>query len=206
MYRIREHIIQAIGRDPRRIYGRRRVNPDLQMVVENSAEVMRETQKIRRDMAKLKDILDAIVEEAEEDPGAEVERARSEEREDGEEARDLERRRKQAKFTKRSTPILRLLPEQTILEYFGSRSHEGIRGALNTSADHRTRMIEWLEAMLTTQASGEIEQMNKRASALKIQESYRTSKGITMRRNIGKEQSPQCQIEMEEVTEHFTKT
>jgi hypothetical protein len=37
-------------------------------------------------MTKLKDIVDAIVEEAEEDPGAEteVERPRSEEREDGE--------------------------------------------------------------------------------------------------------------------------
>jgi hypothetical protein len=28
MHRIREHIIHAIGRDPRRIYGQRRVNPD----------------------------------------------------------------------------------------------------------------------------------------------------------------------------------
>jgi hypothetical protein len=54
--------------------------------------------------------------------------------------------------------------------------------------------------------SREIEEMNKKASVLKIQESYRTSKGITMRRYIDKEQSPQCQIEMEEVTEHFTTT
>jgi hypothetical protein len=67
-------------------------------------------------------------------------------------------------------------------------------------------VIEWLEAILTTQVSGEIKEMNKKASALKIQESYRTSKGITVRRYIDKAQSPQCQIEMEEVTEHFTKT
>jgi hypothetical protein len=66
MHRIREHIIHAIGRDPRRIYGQRRVNPDLQMAVEKSTEVMIEIQKIRRDMTKLKDIIDAIVEEAEE--------------------------------------------------------------------------------------------------------------------------------------------
>jgi hypothetical protein len=144
MHRIREHIIHAIGRDLGRIYGQKRVNLDLQMAAEKSAEVTIEIQKIRRDMTRLKDIIDTIVEEAEEDPGAEaeVERARSEEREDREEARDLERRRKQAKFTKRLAPILRLLPEQTILEYFGSGSHEGIWEALNTSADHRTRVIE----------------------------------------------------------------
>jgi hypothetical protein len=53
--------------------------------------------------------------------------------------------------------------------------------------------------------SGEIKEMNKKASALKIQESYKTSKGITMRRYIDKEQSPQCQIEMEEAIEHFIK-
>jgi hypothetical protein len=46
MHRIREHIIHAIGRDPRRISEQRRVNPDLQMAVENSAEVMIEIQKI----------------------------------------------------------------------------------------------------------------------------------------------------------------
>jgi hypothetical protein len=167
------------------------------MAVEKSTEVMIEMQKVRRDITKLKDIIDAIVEEAKEDPGAEaeVERTRSEEREDREEARDLERRRKQAKFTKRLTPILRLLPEQMILEHFGSGSHEGIWEALNTSAGHRTRVIEWLEAILTTQVSGEIKEMNKKASALKIQESYRTSKGITMRRYIDKERSPQCEIE-----------
>jgi hypothetical protein len=67
-------------------------------------------------------------------------------------------------------------------------------------------VIEWLEAIFTTQVSGDIEEMNKKASALKIRESYRTSKGITSRRYIDKKQSSQCQIEMEEVTEHFTKT
>jgi hypothetical protein len=186
MHRIREHIIRAIGRDLRRIYGQRRINPDLQMAVEKSAEKMIEIQKIRKDLSKLKDIIDTIVEEAEEDPGAEAEGRHSgpEEREDSEEARNLERRRKQAKFTKRLAPILQLLPAQTILDYFGSEGHEEIWEALNTSADHRTRVIDWLEGLLTSQVSDEIEEMNKKASALKLQESYRTSKGITMRRHI----------------------
>jgi O-acetyl-ADP-ribose deacetylase (regulator of RNase III) len=69
MHRVCEHIIHAVGRGPRKIYGQRRVNSDLQMAVENSAEVMIEIQTIRRDMTKLKDIIDAIVEEAEEGAG-----------------------------------------------------------------------------------------------------------------------------------------
>jgi hypothetical protein len=95
MHRIREHIIRAIGRDPTRIYGQRRINPDLQVAVEKSAEKMIAIQKIRKILSKLKDIIDTIVEEADEDPGAEAQgrHSRLEEREDSEEARDLERRR-----------------------------------------------------------------------------------------------------------------
>jgi hypothetical protein len=67
-------------------------------------------------------------------------------------------------------------------------------------------VIEWLDAMLTTQISDEIEEKNKRGIALKIQEAYRTSKGITMRRYIDMEQSPQYQIDTERVTDHFRRT
>jgi hypothetical protein len=41
---------------------------------------------------------------------------------------------------------------------------------------------------------------------LKIQEVYGASKGIIMKRYIDKEESPQCQIETEDVTEHCTRT
>jgi hypothetical protein len=47
MHRIREHIIHAIRRDPKRIYGERRLNSDVQKAVEQSAEVMIGIQKIR---------------------------------------------------------------------------------------------------------------------------------------------------------------
>jgi hypothetical protein len=66
------------------------------MAVEKSAEKMIEIQKIRKDMTKLKDIIGTIVEEAEEDPGAEGERINPDEREDGEDAKNLERRRNEA--------------------------------------------------------------------------------------------------------------
>jgi hypothetical protein len=83
---------------------------------------------------------------------------------------------------------------------------EDIKGQWNTDSSHRSKVIEWLDVILTTQVSGEIEKMNKRANALKIHEAYRTSKGITKRRYIDKEQSPQCQIDMGIITDHFRRT
>jgi acetyl-CoA carboxylase alpha subunit len=153
------------------------------MAAEKSAEVMIGIQKIRRDLTKLKDIIDTIVKEADEgeDRG-----------EDEIEARNWERRRRQMKFTKRLATILGSLSEDTMHEYFGLQSHKEIWRELNTNADHRNKVIDWLDAMLTMQVSEEIQEMNKKASALKIQEAYRTSKRITTKRYIDKEQSLQC--------------
>jgi hypothetical protein len=50
------------------------------------------------------------------------------------------------------------------------------------------------------------EEMNKPAQARKIQEAYRTSKGITRRQFFDKESSLECQIEMERVMEYFART
>jgi hypothetical protein len=41
------------------------------------------------------------------------------------------------------------------------------------------------------------------AQALKVQDAYRTSKSIAMKRYIEKQQSPQCQIDTEAITAHF---
>jgi hypothetical protein len=99
---------------------------------------------------------------------------------------------------------LNLLNPETIQQYFGTDNHEEIWRELNTEEEHRERVIDSLDAMISTQVSGEIEEMNKRAQAqaqaLKVQEAYRTSKGITIRRFIDKKQSPQRQIEIERVT------
>jgi hypothetical protein len=213
MHRIREHIILAIGRDPRRIYGPRRQNPKLQTAAEKSIEVVIELQKVRHGLEKLKDIIDSI-----------VEARKFEEREEEREGlqRDAETRRCYEKFTKRFSRVLSVLDRETICECFGTNDHEDIWRELNRVEEYQKRVTEWLETMITEQVTGEIEEKNKlkqgqeqgeeqsqrqtKAQALKIQEAYRTSKGITMRRYIEKEQSPQCQIEMERVTEHFTRT
>jgi hypothetical protein len=100
-------------------------------------------------------------------------------------------------------PILDLLSPETVEEYFGAQDHETIWQSLNTSEEHRNRVIEWLETLIGTQVEGEIQEISKRTQALKVQEAYRTFKGISMRRFINKEQSPQCQFDMETVSEYF---
>jgi hypothetical protein len=40
MYRIKERIIQAIGRNPQRLYGEKKLNPKLQTATEQAAETL----------------------------------------------------------------------------------------------------------------------------------------------------------------------
>jgi hypothetical protein len=119
MHQIREHIIRAIGRDPTRIYGRGKLNPRIQKAMEESAEMVFELQKVRRDLTKLKDIVHQIVERGEESGG--------------ENDQDVETCKQQAKFTKRFSAIVGLLDEDTLERYFRAKEHEEIWRLLNTS-------------------------------------------------------------------------
>jgi hypothetical protein len=131
----------------------------------------------------------------------EGERYRGEEEDEGIQARELRRR-----FTKKIAPILNLLKTETVEEHLETRDHEAIWRELNTDEDHRNRVNDWLDVLITTQVEGEIQEMSKKAQALKIQETPWVSKGIALRRSIDKEQSAQCQIDMADVTEHFRET
>jgi hypothetical protein len=162
MHRIRKHILLTIGRDLTRLYGERRLSARLQAATEQSAEALIGIQQVRRDLKKLKNIIHTITETGRE-------RAEAEGGEDDEWA-DTRRRRR--KSTKRIAPILNLLPPETITEYFGTQDHEAIRQALNTDKEHRNRVVDWLDASITTQVEGEIKEMNKKAQTLKIQEAY----------------------------------
>jgi hypothetical protein len=64
---------------------------------------------------------------------------------------------------------------------FGSDEHKEVWQELNTAPDHRQRFIEWLDAVITTEVSGELEKMNEELQARKIQETHRTSKSIAMK-------------------------
>jgi hypothetical protein len=126
--------------------------------------------------------------------------------EQGEPEPTLEERRQQAKCPKRIASIINLIEPETIHDYFGTTDHEAIWREMNRRQEHRDGVIEWLDAMITTNVSEEVQQMNKRVRVLKVQEAHRTSKEIAVKRFLDKEQSPSCQIDVITVTEHFTKT
>jgi hypothetical protein len=85
-------------------------------------------------------------------------------------------------------------------------NHEVIWEQLNTSEEHRARVIEWLDAMINTQVMEEVEGLKQRAQALTVEEAYRVSKSIAMKRYVDRVQSPQSQISTEAITEHFSRS
>jgi hypothetical protein len=199
MHQIRLHIMEAIHRNPRGLYGRRRMNVKLQEAREQKGETARNHQSIRHIMGKLKNTLVELGEGREaRDGDGEGEGERGEG-----EAQD---RRREAKLTKRVGVVLRLLDEETKKRIFGSADHAAIWQELNTAPDHRRRVIEWLDSMITTHVTEELGIMNESFEARKVQEAYRTTKGIAMKRYVDKVQSPQCPIDPDAVAAHFGET
>jgi hypothetical protein len=117
-----------------------------------------------------------------------------------------EMRRREAKLTRRIGSVLNLMDGDVMKAVFGSDDHKEAWQELNTAPDHRQRTTEWLDAVITTGVSWELEKMNEKLQARKVQKTHRTSKSIAMRRYIDKVQSPQCPIETDVVTEHFAET
>jgi hypothetical protein len=173
MHRLREHIITAIGRDPQHFYGEKRINPTLQAAREQEAETMIGGQTARREMARLKDLLYGIT-----DPG----------RGGGDRADDTMAERMKGRLTKRMARLLQIMPTETFRGYFGTHDHRAICEEVHTSQDHRERRIEWPDAMIATCMGTELRGVNARAQALKLQDAYRTSKSIAMKRYIEKQQ------------------
>jgi hypothetical protein len=66
-------------------------------------------------------------------------------------------------------------------------------------------VIESLHAVIATQATEELDGSKQRAQALRVQEAYRVSKNIAMKRCIDYAQSPQCPTEGQTITEHFSR-
>jgi hypothetical protein len=122
------------------------------------------------------------------------------------EGEDVERCRKQAKLTWQVGAVLDLITEDIIRNVFGTQDRREIWNELSTSVDHRRRMIDWLDAMISAEVSGELESMNERMQTQKVREAYHTSPSIAMRRYVDKVQSLRCPIGRETVTAHFTAT
>jgi hypothetical protein len=89
-------------------------------------------QLTRRTLGKMKNILEKLTK----GDGEGAERDREGEGE------DAERRRKQAKLTRQVGAVLDLMTEDTIRNMFGTQDRREIWNELNTSVDHRRRMID----------------------------------------------------------------
>jgi hypothetical protein len=68
--------------------------------------------------------------------------------------------------------VLDLITEDTIRNVFGTQDHRDIWNELNMSVDHRRRVIDWLDAMISAKVSGELEGMNERMQTQKVREAY----------------------------------
>jgi hypothetical protein len=139
-HKIRIRILPALNRDTRKLYGVQQVNARLQAVREQRSEQVINHQLIRRTLSKMKNVLEELTEGDGE--GAERDREGDEE--------DAERRRKPTKLTRQVGAVLDLITEDTIKNVFGTQDRREIWNELNTSVDHRRRVIDWLDAMIST--------------------------------------------------------
>jgi hypothetical protein len=76
------------------------------------------------------------------------------------------------KLTLQVGAILDLMAEDTLRNVFGTQNHKEMWNELNTSVDHRRRVIDWLDEMISVTVSGELEGMNERMQTQKVRGVY----------------------------------
>jgi hypothetical protein len=202
MHNIRIYILQALNRDIRKFYEVQQVNARLQVAREQRTEQVINHQLIQWTLSKMKNILEELAE----GDGEGAERDREGQKEGEGEGEHAGRRRKQTRLTRQVGAVLDLITEDTIRNVSGTQDRREIWNELNTLVDHRRRVIDWLDAMVSRKVSGELEGMNERMQTQKVRDAYRTSPSIAMRRYVDKIQSPQCPIGRETVIAYFTAT
>jgi hypothetical protein len=186
MDEIRKHVCSRLGRNKEALYGERVIDPKMQELREKRSTELYQNQETRMQFCRIRKALEEISE--------------------GEGPLDeAEDRRRKNKWTEKIVPILKLIPEHRRIEAFGTRSLKGIWQEMNTEPEHRTRVIQWLDSFIFSELAGEIEGISQQMHAQKVQEAYRTTKGIAMRRYIDKKISPPCDIERQTVQEFFGK-
>jgi hypothetical protein len=193
--KIRRHIYVKLGRNPDRIYGRRPIDPKKQKIREEENEIIRQRQTTRTNLSIVKAALEEISKGEEEARGEEIPK--------DEEETEAEQRRRRARWTTKIVPVLRTIPEQRRIEVFGTTEMKGLWDEMNTFPDHRQKVIDWVESLIVSEVAGEIEGIGKQMHSQKVQEAYRTTKSIAMKRYIDKRNSPQCEIPRAEVEDHY---
>jgi hypothetical protein len=114
MHKIRIHILQALNRDTRKLYGVQQMNARLQAAREQRTEQVINHQLIRRTLTKMKNILEELTEA--DGKGTEWDRERE----------NAQRPRKQAKLTRQIEAVLDSITEDTIRNAFGTQDHRRI--------------------------------------------------------------------------------
>jgi hypothetical protein len=154
MHKIRIHILQELNRDTRKLYGVQQVNGRLQAAAEQRTEQVINYHLMRRTLSKMKNILKELAE----GDGERAERDMEGERE----GEDVERGRKPAKLTRQVGAVIDLIAEDRIRHVFGIQDRRDIWNELNTSVDHRRRVIDWLDAMISAKVLAELAGTNER--------------------------------------------
>jgi uncharacterized C2H2 Zn-finger protein len=187
MDQLRTCIMKGLNRNPERIYGQKPFNAQVQAAREKEANERFTSEMIKRKVGKFRDLLEEIDETQQQEETAEVERRKN-------------------KFTKRFGELSGMISREVMLQAFDTTNHESNWLELNQSGEQRARIMDWLDSMITTEALKQINAAKANPQMRRVQESYRTSKSITMRRYINQQFSPPCPIDKETITEHFRET
>jgi hypothetical protein len=189
--KIRRVIIAKKGRNPRRIYGAKVLNPMLQQAREQISEALVHRQAAQTQLRKVKYFLEEIT--------------RSEAQEE-DIRREPEISRRNTRWTRKIAPILDKIPEETRKKIFGDDlSHEKIWEQLTTSPDHRGKVIDWLESVIISELDGELKEMNGQLHTQLVRETYNSAKSIAMKRYVNKKQYTPCPIDKKAIHKHFQK-
>jgi hypothetical protein len=167
------HVTKALKRKEKGLYDFRRINPKMQKARAEYSEERFAKQDIQRRLMSVKTKLEKLPEYQEDNPIT---------------------RRKQMKLTQELGQFFRLISREAREEIFGEDNDEQVWEILNISEEHRTRVIEWLDARITEEIAKEFEDMAGKYREWKVQDTYRKSKSTAMKRFINKKESPPCPI------------
>jgi hypothetical protein len=182
---LRLHIMKVLKLKSETMYGQRRINPQIQKARAKQSEILFTRQEIQRRLVKVKSMLEQL---------------------DEYQGESVTERRRQMNLVTELNEFVKLIAPDARREIFGDNDLDRIWTELNTSGDHRTRVIEWLEAKITDEIVKEFQGVAQRLQALRVQDTYQTSESAAMKRHINKREWPLCPIEKEKICKYFQET
>jgi hypothetical protein len=192
--KVRKLIIHTTGRDVRRLYGTRTINVALQTAREKATDEMVIHQTSQRQLRKIKMFLHEIAESAPDD-------------DQNHHYSEAETNRRLLRWTNKIVPLLKAISPEKRREIFGEdTSFQNVWEMLNSSADHRQNVIDWLESLIISELQEELQGMTNLVDAQIIRQDYNIAKGITMKRHINKHYSPPCSIDKDQIHQFFQKS